>query len=76
MWDEICQNSTWDEICFGRKLSLTQMQTLIGSLIKLSRISEVLMHGRFLENFVKSWKIILVTYKNLKVQAVPLRDMT
>ena len=47
---------------------------LIGSLIKLNRISEVLMHGRFFENFIKSWKISLVTCKNmLKVQAVPTR---
>ena len=24
------------------------------------------MHGRFLENFIKSWKISLVAYKNFK----------
>ena len=38
----------------------------IGSLINLNRIIEVLMHGRFFENFenfIKSWKISLVTYK-------------
>ena len=38
---------------------------LIGSLIKFNQISEVLMHGRFCENFIKSWKISLVTYKNM-----------
>ena len=27
---------------------------LIGSLININSISEVLMHGRFLENFIKS----------------------
>ena len=33
------------------------------------------MHGRFFENFIKSWKITLVTYKNVyKVQAVPTRE--
>ena len=47
---------------------------LIGSLIKLNRISEVLMHGRFSETFIKSWKFSLVTYKNMwKFQAVPTR---
>ena len=29
------------------------------------------MHGRFFENFIKSWKISLVTYKNMK--NVPIR---
>ena len=38
---------------------------LMDSLINLNCISEVLMHGRFLENFIKSWKISLVTYKNM-----------
>ena len=34
------------------------------------------MHGHFFENFIKSWKISLVTYKNMqKVQAVPTRVM-
>ena len=47
----------------------------IGSLIKLNRINEDLMHGHFLENFSKSWKISLVTNKNMeKVQAVPTRE--
>ena len=32
----------------------------IGSLIKLNRISEVLMHGHFFEQFKKTWKISLV----------------
>ena len=36
-----------------------------GSLIKLNRISEDLMHGHFVENFIKSLKISLVTYRNL-----------
>ena len=37
----------------------------IGSLIKLNRISEVLIHGRFSQNFIKSWKFSLVTYKTM-----------
>ena len=46
----------------------------IGSLIKLNRISEVLLHVRFFDNLIKSWKVRLVTYKNMqKVQAVPTR---
>ena len=39
---------------------------LIGSLRKVNRISEVLTHGSFLENFIKSWKISLVTDKKFK----------
>ena len=39
----------------------------IGSLLKLIRISEVLMHGRFFVNFMKSWEIILVTYKKCEM---------
>ena len=39
---------------------------LIRSLIKLNRISEVLLHEPFFENFMKSWKLCLVTYKNIK----------
>ena len=38
----------------------------IGSLIKLNRVSEVLLHGPFFESFIKSWKLCLVTYKNIK----------
>ena len=39
---------------------------------RLNRISEVLMHGRFFEKFMKSWEISLATCKNMeKVQAVP-----
>ena len=37
----------------GLKLRQIKMH-LIGSLMKLNRISEVSMHGRFLENFIKS----------------------
>ena len=37
----------------------------IGSLIKLNWISAILLHESLLENFIKSWKISLVTYKNL-----------
>ena len=29
----------------------------MGSLIKLNRISEVLLHGRFFESFIKPWKL-------------------
>ena len=47
---------------------------LIGSSIKLNRISEVLLRGRFFENFIKSQKVSLETYKNmLEVQADPTR---
>ena len=38
---------------------------LIGSLIKLNRICDVFLHGRFVEKFIKSWKISLATYKNM-----------
>ena len=41
-----------------RKIAAKFRMHLIGSLIKLNRISEGLMHGRFFENFIKSWKII------------------
>ena len=37
----------------------------IGSLIKLNRISEVSLHERFTEKFIKSWKNGLHTYKKL-----------
>ena len=37
----------------------------IGSLIKINRIREDLLHGHFFENFIKSWKISLI-YKNRK----------
>ena len=33
--------------------------------IKSNRISEDLLHGHFIENFIKSEKISLVTYKNM-----------
>ena len=46
----------------------------IGSLVKLNRISEVLIHEHFFENLIKLWKISLVAYKNIKkVQSVPTR---
>ena len=32
------------------------------------------MHGPFLENFVKSWKLSLVTYNNIYQKAVPTRE--
>ena len=47
------------------KIAAKFRKHLIGSLIKLNHISEVLMHGRFFENFMKSWKISLVTYRNM-----------
>ena len=39
--------------------------------MKVNRISEVLRHGRSFENFIKSWKICLVSYKNLMKQFKP-----
>ena len=37
-----------------RRIAVKFRMHLIGSLIKLNRISEVLLHGSFLENFMKS----------------------
>ena len=56
-----------NEICktLRRKNAAKFRMHFIGSLIKLNRISEVSMHGRFFESFIKSWKISLVTYKNM-----------
>ena len=46
-----------------RRIASKFKMHFIGSLIELNRISEDLMHGHFFENFIKSWKISLVTYK-------------
>ena len=54
---------TWKISCLA--IAAKFRMHFLGSLIKLNRISEVLLHGRFFENFIKSWKISLVTYKNL-----------
>ena len=49
-----------------------RMHLIIGSLVKLNQINEVLIHGRLFENFIKSWIISLVTYKNMqKDEAAP-----
>ena len=49
-----------------RRIAAKFRMRLIGSLIKINRISEVLMHVRFFENFTKSWKISLISYKTCK----------
>ena len=46
------------------EIAATLRVHFIGGLIKLNRISEVSLHGRVFENFIKSW-ISLVTYKNI-----------
>ena len=43
-----------------RKIAAKFKMHFIGSLIKLIRICEVLLHGRLFENFIKSMKIRLV----------------
>ena len=44
-------------------------------LVKINRITEVSMHERFLENFIKSSKINLVTYRNMSnVQVFSTRE--
>ena len=48
-----------------RRIAAKFRMHLIVSLIKLNLISEVLMHGRLFEKFIKSGKISLVTYKNM-----------
>ena len=56
------------ETCKTSQLRIASklMMHLIGSLINLNYISEVFMQEGFLENFIKSWKLSLVTYKNFK----------
>ena len=43
-----------------RRIAAKFSMHLIGSLIKVNRIREVLMHGRFVANFIKLLKISLV----------------
>ena len=44
-----------------RRIAAKFRMHFIGSFVKLNRISEVLMHERFFDNFIKSWKFSLVT---------------
>ena len=71
------QERRFNETCktLRRRIAAKFRMHLICDLIKLNQISKVLLHGRFFENFIKSWKISLVTYKNMsKVQAVSTRE--
>ena len=57
---EQCLNETYKIL--RHRIAAKFRMHLIGSLIKLNRISEVLMHTRFFEKLIKSWKNSLVTY--------------
>ena len=60
---ELLLNETSKTSCL--KIAAKLQIHSLGSLIKLNWINEVLMHGSLFENFIKSWKISLVTYKKL-----------
>ena len=55
---------------FAENYKLFKYKYLQGELLRGFELpaileTEDLMHGHFFENFIKSWKISLVTYKNM-----------